>query len=357
MSSLQSLGSRSFARAALAAVLVSGLAIATANGIGIEDVVDGGNTYAWQEVRLPGTICGNGSQYKFYVYDSPTSNNLLISFEGGGACWDDLTCSFPFGGAVREELHAIGRIGASTVEISLRLRPGSARLDAACVVDWQERHKLLTVRFPTSLIADEASYEVQYGHVRRPTHRNTSWDYARYEVCAHRWADLSERTRGVALLNDCKYGHSCRDGALELSLLRAPTAPDPICDIGQHRFTYALLPHQGDLFAAPQVRAEAAMLNAGAIVLPGLDGAHFRLPVQVEGEGIELAALKAAEDEGGGLIARVVEVRGASARGRLRAPGRRIVPTDLMEWEDRPAVGDSIELDLGAFAIETFRIA
>lgn len=259
-------------------------------------------------------------------------------------------------GPVRSEITAEGRIGASTVSLAIRLRPGSTRLDVVCDVDWQERHKLLTVRFPTTLVASEATYEVQYGHVQRPTHRNTSWDYARYEVCAHRWADLSERTRGLALLNDCKYGHSCHDGVLALSLLRAPTAPDPICDIGKHRFTYALLPHQGDLFEAPQVRAEAAMVNAGAITLGGLDGSSFKLPVQVEGEGIELAVLKAAEDDGRGLIARVVEVRGARARGRLRAPGRRIIPTDLMEWEDKPAVGDSLDLDLGAFAIETFRI-
>ncbi len=75
------------------ALLATAFAIAQARAIGIEDVVDGGNTYAWQKVELPGTICGDGSQYRFWYYDSPTSNNLLISFEGGGACWDYATCS------------------------------------------------------------------------------------------------------------------------------------------------------------------------------------------------------------------------------------------------------------------------
>ncbi|MCK6490233.1 MAG: alpha-mannosidase 2c1, partial [Planctomycetes bacterium] len=249
-----------------------------------------------------------------------------------------------------------GTIGASTVVQRIRLRPGSARLDFATEIDWSERHKLLRVLFPTTLQADNFAGEVQYGHALRPTHRNTSWDAARFEVCCHRWADLSERTRGLALLNDSKYGHDCRGGTLGLSLLRAPTNPDPVADVGLHAFTYAILPHDGDLFAAP-VRAEAAMINAGVVALPGLAGAGFRLPVQVEGEGIELTVLKRAAD-GGALIARVAEVRGARARGRIAAPGRRIVPTDLMEWRDRPeaAASGSLALDLGAFAIETFRI-
>jgi alpha-mannosidase len=259
-------------------------------------------------------------------------------------------------GPLGSDLVLRGTIGASTVVQRIRLRPGSARLDFATEVDWSERHKLLRVLFPTTLQADSFAGEVQYGHALRPTHRNTSWDAARFEVCCHRWADLSERTRGLALLNDSKYGHDCRGGTLGLSLLRAPTSPDPVADLGHHAFTYAILPHDGDLFAAP-VRAEAAMINAGVVALPGLAGAGFRLPVQVEGEGLELAVLKRAED-GGELIARVAEVRGARARGRITAPGRRIVPTDLMEWRDRPeaAASGSQELDLGAFSIETFRI-
>jgi len=260
-------------------------------------------------------------------------------------------------GALSDELQVTGTVGSSTVTQRIRLRPGSTRLDFVTTVDWNERHKLLRVAFPTALVARDCAYEVQYGFVRRPTHRNTSWDAAQFEVPGHRWADLSERTRGLALLTDCKYGYACQDGELSLSLLRAPTEPDPIADIGVQRFTYSILPHEGDLFTAP-VRTEAAMINAGVLVLPGLDGSTWHLPVRVEGEGLELAVVKGAEDSGKGLIVRVVEVRGARARGRLVAEGRRIVPTDLMEWADRPteAHRDAFDLDVGAFAIETFRI-
>jgi alpha-mannosidase len=259
-------------------------------------------------------------------------------------------------GAAWSEIELHGTVGQSTVVQHIRLRPGSTRLDFVTDVAWNERHKLLRVRFPTAIVSDGFTGEVQYGHVTRPTHRNTTWDAARFEVCCHRWADLSERTRGVALLNDSKYGYDCLGGTLGLSLLRAPTSPDPIADIGDHRFTYALLPHRGDLFEAP-VRAEAAMLNAGVAVLPGLDGSGFTLPVKVEGDGLELAVLKRAED-GGALIVRVAEVRGAPAHGKLIAPGKRLIPTDLMEWADRPADAraGAIDVQLGAFAIETYRV-
>jgi alpha-mannosidase len=256
-----------------------------------------------------------------------------------------------------QELRVRGKVGVSAVQLSIRLRSGSTRLDFRTTVDWKERHKLLRVCFPTAIRSDECSYETQYGFVRRPTHRNTSWDAARFEVCGHRWADLSERTRGVALLNDCKYGYSCRSGELGLSLLRAPTEPDPVADLGTHEFTYSLLPHQGDLFES-SVRAEAAMLNAGVLSLPGLSGPKWQAPVEVSGEGLELAVVKASEDQGRGIIVRVVEVRGARAKGQITAKGCQIIPTDLMEWKDQDSASalESLDLDVGAFSIETFRI-
>ena len=261
-------------------------------------------------------------------------------------------------GPLWQELIVHGRIGASRVVQRIRLRAGAARLDFLTEVDWTERHALLTVAFPTAIAARTAACEIQYGHVHRPTHRNTRADAAQFEVCAHRWVDLSGPDAGVALLNDSKYGYAVQGTVLELSLLRAPTYPDPVADQGRHAFTYALLPHAGDLPAAPQVRAEAAMLNAGAVALPGLAGPWPGLPARVEGDGLELAVCKAAEDEGGGVIVRVVEVRGAPARGRLLAPGRRIVPTDLVEWEDRDQDGGTGELtiDAGPFAVQTFRL-
>jgi alpha-mannosidase len=105
---------------------------------------------------------------------------------------------------------------------------------------------LLKVAFPVDVLSTQATYDVQWGNIRRPTHRNTSWDWARFETCAHKWVDLSEGDYGVSLLNDCKYGHDVQGNVIRLTLLRGPTYPDPDADQGEHHFTYSLLPHRGD---------------------------------------------------------------------------------------------------------------
>ncbi|KFR15937.1 Alpha-mannosidase 2C1, partial [Opisthocomus hoazin] len=125
-------------------------------------------------------------------------------------------------------------------------------LDAMCPylrfqtqVEWKEAHKFLKVEFPVQVRSTNATYEIQFGHLQRPTHWNTSWDWARFEVWVHKWLDLSEHGFGVALLNDCKYGASAHGNILSLSLLRAPKSPDATADIAHHQFSYAVMPHQG----------------------------------------------------------------------------------------------------------------
>jgi len=118
------------------------------------------------------------------------------------------------------------------------------------------------VNFPFDIHTDEAVYEIQYGHVHRPTHRNTSWDSARFEVCGHKWVDVSEHGYGVALLNDCKYGFATNGSTVELTILKRPTYPNPDADEGRHIFTYSLLPHAGD-FREEGVIQEAYSLNQG----------------------------------------------------------------------------------------------
>ncbi|EGW03783.1 Alpha-mannosidase 2C1 [Cricetulus griseus] len=122
-------------------------------------------------------------------------------------------------------------------------------------VHWHEAHKFLKVEFPARIRSPQATYEIQFGHLQRPTHYNTSWDWARYEVWAHRWIDLSECDFGLALLNNCKYGTSVRGNVLSLSLLRAPKAPDVTADMGRHEFTYALMPHKGSFQEAGVIHA------------------------------------------------------------------------------------------------------
>ncbi len=162
-------------------------------------------------------------------------------------------------GPLRWTLEIRRQILNSVTTQRISLTRGSARLDFDTKIDWRERHILLKVAFPVDILAPQATYEIQWGNVQRPTHRNTSWDWARFETCAHKWVDLSEGGYGVSLLNDCKYGHDIRDNVMRLSLLRAPTSPDPEADQGEHRFTYSLLPHAGGWEAG--TAAEAYRLN------------------------------------------------------------------------------------------------
>ena len=123
------------------------------------------------------------------------------------------------------------------------------------------------MEFPWDVTCEYATYETQFGLVRRPTHYNTSWDMARFEVCGHKFVDLSEVGSGVALLNDCKYGMSVHDGLMRLSLVRSPKAPDAHCDIGRHTFRYGVLPHCGNLEASGVVQAGYAF-NIPLLVQP-----------------------------------------------------------------------------------------
>ncbi len=122
----------------------------------------------------------------------------------------------------------------------------SPHLDVETTIEWQERHILLKVASPVDILNPAATYEIQWGNVQRPTHRNTSWVWARFETCAQKWVDLSEGDYGVSVLNDGKYGHDIRDNVVRISLLRSPTSPDPLADQGQHTFTYSVFPHTGN---------------------------------------------------------------------------------------------------------------
>lgn len=136
----------------------------------------------------------------------------------------------------------------------------SRRIDFETEADWKEDHVLLKTMFPLDIHTEQAAYEIQFGHVFRPTHANTSWDTAKFEVCAQKWADMSEDDYGVSLLNDCKYGYAAKDGIMSLTLLKAATYPNPQADRGHHSFTYALYPHTGNLTNGGTVM-EAQKLN------------------------------------------------------------------------------------------------
>lgn len=142
-----------------------------------------------------------------------------------------------------EVLHTTYQFGSSTVDQHITLESGY--LDVSTFVDWHETYQFLKVQFPVEIQSDFATYETSFGTQRRPTHFNTTWDAAKFEVNSHRFADLSQYDYGVSLVNDCKYGYSIHGKFMRLSLLRSPKSPDAHADMGKHTFRYALYPHKG----------------------------------------------------------------------------------------------------------------
>ncbi len=208
---------------------------------------------------------------------------------------------------------------ASEIVQRIQLDAGSPRVDFVTWVKWREKHCLLRVLHPVEVVSDTAIFEIQFGHVRRATHVNTSWENARFEAPAHTWMDLSERGSGVALLNNAKYGHSCIENVMGLSLLRAPRMPDESADVGDHVFTYSLMPHDGDPLADGVVE-QARDLNQPLRVFPvaraanrsgkpAPDDERFVLRSCALPAGISAACFKKAEDSDE-LVVRLVEVAG-----------------------------------------------
>ncbi|MFZ4574863.1 MAG: alpha-mannosidase, partial [Phycisphaerales bacterium] len=229
----------------------------------------------------------------------------------------------------------------SRIEQTYVLDAGSPRVDVHSVVHWHERRTLLRALFPTRILADEATYEIQFGQVKRPTHANTPWDAAKFEACAHRFVDLSMPGVGFALLNDCKYGHSCRDGVVGISLLRSPVHPDPEADQGDHEFCYSMMPHAGDWREAG-VDLQAELLNTPPLAYPLIAGETGPLgrawaPFSLDAfgaAGAMVSAVKRSED-GRGIAVRVYESRGGEGGFAIKwnVPVSEVRPTDLIERE------------------------
>ena len=172
----------------------------------------------------------------------------------------DVTSADVVEDGARKGIKVVRKYGESVITQTAWFYDGTTQIDFDTHIDWHERHKMLKAVFPVDIQTDKATFDIQFGSIERPTHKNTSWDEARFEVCAHKYADLSEGDYGVALMNDCKYGHDVHDGIMQLSLLRAPTDPNPEADQGEHSFTYSLYAHDGAINNSDTVK-KAYMLN------------------------------------------------------------------------------------------------
>lgn len=253
-------------------------------------------------------------------------------------------------------LKVTGRISNSSYTQMIRLGAASRRLEFETEIDWKELHRLLKAAFPVEVYAENSINEIQFGYVNRPTHRSRQYDQDRFEVCNHRYSALADSAHGSAVLNDCKYGISMNENALELTLLRAPASPEMRADNRVHRFTYAFTAWEGS-FAGCDVVRQGYELN----VKPGMaqGGTKDFSAVQIEKENIILDTMKPAQDRSGGIILRLYESKKAAVTTKIRCSlGQRAYLCDMMEneLEELPFENGEFELSFRAFEIRTIKI-
>ncbi|KAI1810761.1 glycoside hydrolase family 38 protein [Poronia punctata] len=252
----------------------------------------------------------------------------------------------------------------TVLSLSAAFEGQQSYVECTATVDWHETMKFLKVEFPVEVRNTEASYETQYGLVRRPTHYNTTWDMAKFEVCCHKFADLSEYGYGVSILNDCKYGFATCGNLMRLSLLRSPKAPDAHADMGQHTIRWAILPHQGSL-GPTTVRAGHNFNSPMKVVSPGqaFDATSLSThPVKLEGDkSLVLDCVKRGEDDedvsrdsniprrkGKSVIIRIYESLGGRSSGTVTTTWNvdKVFKTNALEDD-----GDSVDIKDGNFSV------
>jgi len=210
--------------------------------------------------------------------------------------------------------------------------------------------------FPLRIRSHEFWAETAFGAVARPTHQNTPWDQAKFEVPGHRWIDLSEPGYGASLLTDSKYGYSCHGSVLGISLLRSPIYPDPYADEGEHEFSYALFPHHGDW----RTGTVHAVQRFNMPLYAAAQG-ESKLAWHLSGGKLELACLKKAEDSDD-VILRLYEPHGNRGTAELSVTGRRLEAaflTNILEENETPIPaedGSNLRIEFGPFQVITVKL-
>lgn len=261
----------------------------------------------------------------------------------------------------RSGLKIIRKFEESTIEQTIWLYEHIDRIDFDTKLDWQTEHVLVKAFFPVDVNAEKATFDTQFGNLERPAHANTSWDKAKFEVCGHKFADLSDDSYGLSVLNDCKYGYSVRNGEIGLSLLRCPTYPDPDCDKGEHTFTYSLYPHTGAVRNS-EVYKQAYLLNNPFVAV--IANGNGKLPerysfASADKPNVIIDTVKRAEDSDD-IIVRLFESENKTTDVNVKfaANVKKVVLCDLMEneLEDLPVKDGVISIRVKPFEIVTLKI-
>ncbi len=260
-------------------------------------------------------------------------------------------------GAVQVRVRSVYQLTlASTLIQDMVFDAFSPQVNFEMVIDWQDGHRFLKAAFDTALLCDGVRNEIQFGFIRRSNHRSTPQEKARFEICNHKYSDLSEAGFGLAILNDCKYGLSVREGSMRLSLHKGGERPDHLGDRGRHVCRYAILPHAGDFSAETVVQPAYAfnylsLKKDGAKALPSL--------LQVDAPNVIIEAVKPCEDTAYAYILRLYEATGAYTNATLSFgnPVKSLALTNMLEEEQEAlAAGDTASLTFRPFEIKTLRV-
>jgi len=265
-------------------------------------------------------------------------------------------------GPVRATLLVERKFLSSTIKQKIHFYADIRRIDFETYVDWKQSQLLLKARFSTDIKSPEATYDIQFGNVSRPTHKNTSWDEARFETCAHKWADLSEGGYGVSILNDCKYGHAIHDGIIALSLIKSGVEPYKTTDQEEHRFTYSLLPHSGTWQTGGTVES-AHCLNTPAYAVvseqaSSVQPAYYSF-ISTCSRNVSIETVKKAES-GDSCIVRIYEFENTRTNAVIKLLGKaaKVFETDCLENRVKEVAENTTEFtfEIKPFEIKTFEL-
>ncbi len=318
-------------------------------------------------------ICRDGFEV---VRDPERPLNTLYCGEDIPAVWDNWNLDYdqkvkmkPIKATVSQKVVSIGalqlrirvkkRFGeGSTITQDIVFYSDSPRIDFETIVDWQEVHTLLKAGFDVNVLAKTARFETQFGYLERVTHENYGVDKSQFEVCNHKWTDLSDSRFGVALLNDCKYGISVKNSDMRLTLHKGGCHPDGRGDKGVHEFTYSILVHESGFSTASVIRP-AYELNYPVTAYFGCEAVSEDALIQLDSDNIIVEAVKNAEDKDG-IVVRLYETEGTHTFAELRTsiPVVRIEETDMLEYRkaDISVSGGAVKLEFRPFEIKTLKL-
>lgn len=265
-------------------------------------------------------------------------------------------------GSVRGVLRLTWKFNESIITQDMMIYEDKERIDFKTMVSWKEKQVLLKAFFPVDIHTNEATFEIQHGNIKRSTHTNTEWDFARFEVSAHKWVDVSEGDYGVSLLNDCKYGHDIHENVIGLTLIKSAIRPDETADRCDHYFTYSLYPHKGS-WQDSMVQQEATQLNVPLLAKHttqesgNMDSFGF---LQVDADNIVIDTIKKAEDEKA-IIVRLYEYKnrkGKPVTMSFGVPVTRVVETNMIERElaEVPVENNEIQFNITGYEVKTFKL-